>query len=280
MMSATSSGPSAGPEVALVGREQLAPAHRRPVPCATTVRHRGPDLRRGPRCRARSTPRHAAGSGRARAGPAGPAAGRPPRPPCGWPCRRPATRAARRCPMSSADPVARPTPVLPQAAGESVGARVPLAQRELGAVGQVPPRHGVGERAGQLGQQLGLEQRHADAPVGASVGGAALQDAARVVHQHRGDVLLADAACPHGREHLVGDVRPTPVVWMRPSSSVGTSRRSTWRRARARSARRSHGRTEPRHGVDPLLERDAGQAEVVEAEIRAVVDQAAGGSRC
>ena len=39
-------------------------------------------------------------------------------------------------------------------------------QGELGAVGQVPPRHAVGERPGQLGQQLGLEQRHAGAPAG------------------------------------------------------------------------------------------------------------------
>src|ERR1700722_18392855 len=47
---------------------------------------------------------------------------------------------------------------------------------------------------------------------GASVGGAAFENDARVVYQHGVDGGVADAAGPHDREHLVGNVRPTPIA--------------------------------------------------------------------
>ena len=44
--------------------------------------------------------------------------------------------------------------------GQSIGTAVPLAQRELAAVGQVPPRHRIREGGSHPGHQLRLEQCH------------------------------------------------------------------------------------------------------------------------
>ena len=57
-------------------------------------------------------------------------------------------------------PLTRRQALLGQAPRQAVGLTVPPAQRELGAVGQVPPRHLVGECSRESGQQLGLQQGH------------------------------------------------------------------------------------------------------------------------
>ena len=65
------------------------------------------------------------------------------------------------------DPVtAAESPVL-KAPGQTIRAAVPVVQGELGAVCQIAPRHTIGERVGQQGDEIWLEQRHA--AVGASL---------------------------------------------------------------------------------------------------------------
>ena len=60
------------------------------------------------------------------------------------------------------DPVARGHAVLPQPVREPVRPGVPLPQGDGGVVGHVPPGDAVGKRGRQLGQQLRLEEGHAD----------------------------------------------------------------------------------------------------------------------
>ena len=65
------------------------------------------------------------------------------------------------------DAVAAVEPTLLEAPGQPVRQPVPLAQGELGPVGQVPPHDRSRVLLGQLGHQLRLEQRHGGGTRGA-----------------------------------------------------------------------------------------------------------------
>jgi hypothetical protein len=65
-------------------------------------------------------------------------------------------------PDAQSDAVAPCHPPFEKSTGEPVRSSVPLAERHRGARGDVAPRHTVVEFFGELAQELGLEQRHAD----------------------------------------------------------------------------------------------------------------------
>ena len=110
------------------------------------------------------------------------------------------------------DALAPAESVLQEPPGQPIRTPMPFVEGDLGVVGQFRHATAAGNAWASWASNSGWSSVMAPAAEAPSVGGTALEDRAGVLYQHPRDVALADAPCPHDREHLVGDIGPSPVL--------------------------------------------------------------------